>query len=176
MSKLKLAAPWTIYYRQLQALFKKDPEIKVLFDEDKPAVKLLVNNDDKAAALMSLLPEQKIFGNIVLKVLIVPANGEMIFPSTPPLPSPKFFNTLFTGNDALSFIQSVDLMTNTATFVVFKKEVVQFFNDDMSDIHGVCSTLYQDLAKEIFADTVPGVYFCTDIDDKSLGKPLGEWP
>ena len=50
------------------------------------------------------------------------------------------------------------------TYVVFKKEVVQYFNDSLGDIHGVCSTLMQDIAKDIFEDT-EGVYFCTDTEN-----------
>ena len=38
------------------------------------------------------------------------------------------------------------------------------------------STLYQEIADEIFGyGDVTGVYFNTDIE-ANLGKPLGEWP
>ena len=47
-------------------------------------------------------------------------------------------------------------------YVLFKKEVVQYDSDDISDFHGVCSTLYQDLAKEIIGED-EGIYFCTDV-------------
>lgn len=65
------------------------------------------------------------------------------------------------------------------TYVVFKNCVVQFFNDNLNDPHGIVSTLYQDIAAEIFAD-MPfpqdgGICFCTDTEHK-LGAPLGEWP
>ena len=30
---LKLAAPWTVFYRQVQALFKDDPEVKQVMKE-----------------------------------------------------------------------------------------------------------------------------------------------
>jgi hypothetical protein len=65
------------------------------------------------------------------------------------------------------------------TYVVFKNRVVQFFNDNLNDPHGVISTLYQDIADEIFAD-MPyqahgGIAYCTDVEH-NLGAPLGEWP
>ena len=47
------------------------------------------------------------------------------------------------------------------TYVVFVKEVVQYFNDDLGDANGVCSTLYQDIAKRLFTST-EGVFFCTN--------------
>ena len=52
-------------------------------------------------------------------------------------------------------------MTNPLTYVVLKKEVVQFFNDNLNDIHGLETTLYQTIAKDVFDGT--GVFFCTDI-------------
>lgn len=163
MEKVKLAAPWTIYYRQIQALFAKDPQIKVVFDEGAPAVKLLVDNTAKADALMSVLPMEKTFGNIALKIVVVPSNNKVESTGNPIV-------DLFTGNDALAFFQAVDLMTITATFVVFKKEVVQFFNDNMGDIYGICSTLYENLARELLGDAMRGVYYCTDIDNASAPK------
>jgi hypothetical protein len=57
---------------------------------------------------------------------------------------------------------------------VFEKKVVQFFNDQLDDINGNKSTLYQDIAKDVF-EKHEGVYFCTAADGK-LSKPLGEWP
>ena len=52
-------------------------------------------------------------------------------------------------------------MTNPITYVIFKKEVVQYYNDSLSDAHGMCSTLYQDIAKRIL-DADEGIFFCTN--------------
>lgn len=60
------------------------------------------------------------------------------------------------------------------TYVVFKNCVVQFFNDNLNDPHGIISTLYQEIAEEVL-ESVPNTYYCTDIEHK-LGMPLGEWP
>ena len=82
------------------------------------------------------------------------------------------------GNKAVSFIQEVGFMSNNKfMYVVFVKEIVQFYNDDIGDIRGLCHTLYQELAKIIFENRA-GVFFCTDVDKTNpyLGKPLGEWP
>ena len=169
MSKLKLAAPWTIYYRQMQALFNKDKDVRVIFDEDTPAVNIYVGNNTKAAALTKLLPEKQTFGNIVLKINVVPGNEGA-------QSSLGLIQDALYGNEAVVDIVPVTgVFTNPLLYVIFAKEVVQFFNDDLSDAHGICSTLYQDLAKEILGQ-LPGVYFCTDVDKDTLGKTLGEWP
>ena len=164
-----LSSPWIKFYREIEALFKEDPEIKIVYDEDEPEVKLYVENTEKAEAIAQLLPAAKAFGNVVLKITIIPANalGES--------PKASLFRKAFKGNPAFSFIASVEgIFTNPISYVVFKNKVVQFFNDDLSDINGNCSTLYQELAKDVFGET-DGIFFCTDTPD-NLGKPLGEWP
>ena len=62
-------------------------------------------------------------------------------------------------------------------YVVFKNCVVQFFNDNLNDAHGLISTLYQDIAADILdGPGTIGVYYCTDVEHGALGMPLGEWP
>ena len=167
---VRLAAPWTIFYRQVQVLFKKDPEIKVWYDERETKIKLYIDNADKAEALTKLLPEEKQFGNVNLKIEVV--SGTSRYEDTV-----SYIEEAFRGNEAVSEIKVVEtIFGQTFVYVVFKKEVVQFFNDDLTDLHGICSTLYQDIAKEVFG-YVDGVFFCTAIDDNArVGMPLGEWP
>jgi ubiquitin C len=85
----------------------------------------------------------------------------------------------FKNNDALSFIHCVETMfKDRVTYVVFRKTVVQYFCDNMMDIHGVKSTLYEDIARDVFEGVLDNnmISFCTDTYGVSLGKPLGEWP
>ena len=157
--KLGLSAPWTIYYRQIQALFDEDSDINVVFDEKDFSVKLYVENQEKADVLADLLPSKQVFGNVTLNIKVIPANEELN--EVADINDIQKFETLFDGNNAVSFVEKIQIQTNPMFFIVFKKEVVQFFVDDISDIHGLCSTLYQDLAKELF-EHHDGVYFCTD--------------
>lgn len=172
-NNFKLSAPWASYYRKVQALFGDDPEIKIVFDEDALTLHLLVDNPDKAEALTQLLPTEKTFGAVTLKIAVIPANVAAV-PSKVSL-----LKTAFMGNPALSFIASAsDIFTNPIHYVVFANKVVQYFNDDLGDVNGNCSTLYQEIAKDILGDG-DGIHYCTDTpgaDGKSLGAPLGEWP
>lgn len=157
-NKLSLSAPWAIYFRQIEALFKEDPEIKVIFDSEENEIKLYVESQDKADALGELLPEEKSFGEVTVKVTIIPANDEEIT-------TLKLIERAFRGNPALKYVKSTDpsLQTFGADYVVFKKEVVQYFNDSLADIYGQCSTLYQDIAKEVIElKAGDNIYFCTD--------------
>ena len=168
--KVGISAPWTLYYRMLEAMFAEDPEVKVVMDDDEPEVKLYVENSDKANALAELLPVEKEFGNVTLKVTVLLPNEN----------APKKSSLIakaFEGNPALKYICKAPNgeMSFAGTYVVFKNKVVQYFSDNLADIHGVTSTLYQDLAAELFgADN--DIFFCTDVTDENVGKPLGEWP
>ena len=164
---MKLSAPWVNFYNEIKALFEEDPEIKIAFDEEVPEVKLFVENPRKADALMQLLPTEKEFGNVTMKVTVVPADTEE---TKLDLISEAFF-----GNPILSYVWSADTPLGTFNYAVFENKVVQYFNDDISDINGNRSTLYQEIAKDVFG-TDGGVMFCTEARDNKLTKPLGEWP
>lgn len=175
MAKLGLSSPWVMYYRKLNALFKRDIEVQVIYNEDENEISLYVENSSKAAVLSELLPVEKDFGNVKIKIKVVPANNKM---------DVGFFETdtaidiAFRNNEIVSFIKTVDTVFGQIIYVVFKNEVVQFYSDDLGDYYGVCSTLAQDIAREVF-DCPQNVHFCTDIRDNDFagfGTPLGEWP
>lgn len=166
--KVKLSSPWINFYHEIVALFGEDPDIKIEYDEDELEIKLFVDNPTKADALTKLLPNERVFGRIVLKITVIPANDVNSSDSA-------LFQKAFEGNPAFSYIENVDgAFTFNASYVVFKNKVVQYFNDDLSDVNGFRSTLYQEIAKDVFGNT-NGIYFCTDVEGNT-GKPLGEWP
>ena len=160
MEKLTLSSPWVLYYRLLQNFFKEDPDVEVKLNEEEGVkeIKLYVEGVKKADALTALLPATKQFGNVLTKIIVVPANVQ----------SAKFqlLQDALEGNDAVSFFDTeYDPFTGKRTdFVVFNKEVVQYYIDDMMDLWGCKSALYEDMAREIF-EGLPGVFFCTDVDD-----------
>ena len=152
--EFKLSSPWVIFYNEINELFKRDPEIRVEYDNDIPEIKLFVNNLEKADALQQLLPTTKEFGGAVLKLTVVPANVSTVSKL-------DLFEKAFKGNPAFSYTKSVGGFSRpVGNFVVFDSEVVQYFNDDLTDINGNCTTLYQEIAKDVFGE-IPGLYFCT---------------
>lgn len=155
--EINLFSPWVIYYKKLEALFGKDKDIKMSFDNDELTVSMFINSQDKYEALSQLLPDEQQFGNVTLKIQLIPAN----------LNTSKIdvFRKAFNGNpvvtDIISISRDVIDTTNDFNYVVFKKEVVQYHDDSLDDPHGNCSTLYQEIAKEVFGNH-GGIYFCTD--------------
>lgn len=175
MSKLKLASPWATCFRQFKAFFQKDPDVRVIFDEDTPSIKIYAEDKTKAEALAYLIPTSKQFGNVTLQITIIPANGASINNGTYTSIRSAIVDAL-KCNKAVVGLQPVESAGFSALYVLFAREVVSYFNDNLGDLNGMTSTLYQDLANEIFQNH-NGVFFCTEPGNGlSLGKPLGEWP
>jgi len=165
---MKLSAPWIEYYQKIEALFGQDPEIRVVYEEEGKEIKLYVENARKADALAQLLPAEKTFGNVTLKITVLPANVDNQDPLT-------LIQEAFAGNPALDYVQEAETLFGKMYYAVFANKVVQYFNDDIGDINGLKSTLYQDIAKDVFKPELT-LHYCTNTSDNSLRKPLGEWP
>ncbi len=158
MARVNLSPPWIIYYREVNAFFEHDPDVKVLFDDDKSEIKLYVSDSDKAKALSELFPVEKVFGEVRLKITIIPANGASFgFKSS----NYSTVQAALKNNSIVDRIETVSGLFNyDLHYVLFKKEVVQYFTDNLGDYNGYCSTLYENIARDIFGDVV-GVFFCT---------------
>ena len=156
MARLRLEPPWETYYKELNLLLGQDPEIQILYDSYEQEIKIYSEDEDKTNALNVLLPPEKEFGNVKVTILIVPANIKKVKTTDY---SPELFEDLFAGNPCVADIETTTGIYE-ATYVVFAKEVVQYHNDDIGDINGNCTTLYQEIAKRIFENHA-GVHFCT---------------
>ena len=174
MALLNLSSPWVIFYREVQALFAEDPSVHVVYDEQENHINLYVDKGDKAEALSLLLPDKKMFGDVTVRLSIIPANnGDGLFGD---YDKAELFEIAFFDNNAYSFSKTITgVFTNNLTYVVFKKKVVQYFNDDLGDAFGLCSTLYQNIAKDVFKE-MDGVYYSTDKDDNPFDGYKVNWP
>lgn len=179
--RMKLSPPWCTYISELTALFGEDPEIKINYDNFGRVIKLFVSNQEKADALCSLLPTCKYYGNVDLMIDVIPPSGEKQYISSYK-DIKSIYEAAFKGNPVFSFVHEVQgIFSNSIIYVVFKNKVVQFFNDNLNDVYGNVSTLYQEIAKDVFEHDIrdenepENVFYCTDVDGK-LKKPFGEWP
>jgi len=154
---LKLSAPWNTYVRKIKALFGKDPQIKIAYDESTMRLVLYVDDPSKREALKLLLPTKREFGNVVLDVTVM-SSTTMGYSSKEALlraafrDNPVFFDTDTVNPDGCS---------SPFTYISFANETVQLWNDNLSDMHGLETTLYQDIAREVL-DLPGGVYCCTE--------------
>ena len=161
---LKLSPPWCTYYSEITAMFANDEGVKVKVDDSKKTVSLFVEDADKADALSQILVTEKNFGNVNVSVNVIPADtvgGSNL----------TLFERAFKGNSALSFTTEDQKGLFSMAYVVFVPEIVQFFNDDLSDVHGLASMLYADIARDIFRADL-NVSFCTDAINKKGLKAI----
>lgn len=172
--KTKLSPPWIETLSKLTAMFGEDPDINIVYNGEYN-VKLYVNDVDKANALYFLLKDEYHYGNILFTVEVIPPNGEHNYKLKETI---ELYEKAFKNNSVLSFIHKVDgIFGFNAIYVVFKNKVVQYFNDNLNDIYGNTSTLYEDIARDIFEGGTyinNGVFYCTDVADNKLKKP--NWP
>ena len=164
----KISAPWITYMKELTAMFSEDPEVRVVYNDEDKEVKLYVDSIDKANALEKILCKEKTFGNVTLKVTVYP-------PNTDDDQLTDIFYKALSGNPALSMTVPAQTVLGSFNYIVFENRVVQFFNDQLDDLNGNKSMLYQDIARDIFNPELNACY-CTEALDKNLKKPLGEWP
>lgn len=154
MDRAKLNAPWYRIIHEYEALFKGDKEVTVAWNENNMRIDLLVSNPRKADALTRLLPSMYKIGQADIEVRVVPS-----FPDTIDL-----FRQAFEGNSAVSRIETD---ARGFDYVAFNRDVIQFYNNDISDINGNETTIYEDIARDIFKDNKSdGIFFCTEGESK----------
>ena len=178
---LKLQPPWYELHEQFKALFGQDPEISVDFDSGKLKIALRVESAKKAAALDRLIPMSYPMGGRDLSVSVVPGNkvGDLL-----PEDAEKVdvVAAAFDGNPVVKQVRRVSKgMFKDLVYCVFRKEVVQYPNDNLGDVNGNKSTLMECIARELMP--VKDVFFCTSAvgglqggESAACDAPLGEWP
>ena len=155
-NKMKLSSPWITYYHKVQALFEKDDSVTVDFDESNCFLNIVVKEDtEKGEAIQKLFPSEIVFGNNIMKINVITIKKEI------QMSIAQIFVNAFKNNPIIEdVINKSDILRNDQIYVMFQNKVVQFFNDDIYDYNGVCSTLYQDIAKDVFKDFAD-VHYCT---------------
>ena len=163
MAKLQVSPPWITYYNELREFFKEDMDIKIIYDEEANDISIYVSDPQRAAALEHFIPSEKEFGSVKLNINIIPPNNpnrsKALRPATPTIETalcgnPHVKNIIKTGGPF------------AATYVIFEREVVQYFDDNLGDYYGNISTLWQNIAKNIF-ENCSGIFFCTSNSDST---------
>lgn len=156
---VKLSSPVEMVHHRLAAFFKGDKDIIVgEIDYDSYVLDVTVTNAEKYAALSRIMETHFDFGNLHLDIdLIYERSKEE---EADPL---EDLETVLEGNPLFKKMEYIKSMGAEFNFCIFNKEVVQYFDDILSDPHGQRSTLAQDMAPEIF--NVKNVMYCTDSED-----------
>ena len=162
---MKLSAPWYTYQRKVKTLFALDSEIEVgdvyECEDGDYAFEITVYNPAKFIALDRVMPKVVEFGKVKLKVGVSDAKVNSTATAI------ELYKTIFKNNMIVKDIVDAKDFTGTLHgYVRFQPDVLQFFNDDISDYNGLWSGLAQDIAREVF--TNQNVHFCTaDLTENS---------
>ena len=159
-----LSSPWEQVHHALLALFAKDPYITVEGIDDDMVLTIVVSNMDKFNAMVRVLKTKYDFGNVKLKINVINNIDEKHERDTEFMDDAEALGVLFEGNPLFARIDKTKQSIIPVTynfFCVFKKKVLQYYNDDISGLNGMKSILAQDIAREVFE--VEDVSFCTDL-------------
>lgn len=138
-------APWDTYVSSVRALFGGDEAVNVVFDRPAKTLTLYVAGDEKCNAIDKLMPDVKDFGGFVMKIRVVPANGKLADEN--PVAT---IEAAFKGNPAISRVVCLsNVFTRPIVYVEFENRVVQYWDDDLSSLEGLRSTLFETLAEEV---------------------------
>lgn len=158
MSEVKLTPPWYTFRNQIRYTYGMSPFITVneLVQVEKYYVLSITSCSEAVAyALRQVLPLEKIFGNLTVLVKVFGPTGSEIFISdesyTPQSLAKLFctalsYNPLFVG--AIPFEYDPNLPFMKSVYIVITPTVIQFFNDDLSDL---CSN-YNEVAAKVFQE------------------------
>jgi len=164
-SKLKnnvvgLQSPWVTTYNKIKALFERDDDLEITgITNDGEGVytfSIISANSTKLNSIERILKNEFVFGNVKLVVKFVYENKVDAVTAAD-------FKNAFNGNNVLRKVETVDtVLANDVNYVIFSKEIVQFFNDDIGDYFGNYNGLFEDIARECFKEEIRANY-CTDI-------------
>ncbi len=159
-----LSPPWYTYHHKLVAMFSRDKDVRVRnlaeLGEGRYETLILVNEIRKAQALKTLLKQPEM-GNITFHITILGPNEDSVeLPGRPHYQEWELFENALTGNECFVGIDKDTLGYFSMKYCIFKKEVIQFWNDNLADYKGNTSCLMESIAREIFNSKE--TQFCTE--------------
>lgn len=162
-----MQSPWVTYNDYLKAIFDGDKEVTVqdvvTGDDGNYYISVLVANSIKASAIDQILKKDVPMGNVNLHVDVECTSND----------AGNVYEAAFAGNPHFSRFVTLETPFHTEmSFCIMTKEVIQFYNDDISDPWGNYNGLAEDIMKEI---TIPNenVSYATEaVDPNANVEPV----
>ncbi|MNN19903.1 MULTISPECIES: hypothetical protein [Clostridium] len=159
-SGTKLSPPWVTQRNKIACTIGLDPQVEVGELEErsceKYVVRILVNDNKKAKAIANMLVPEYVYGESRLKIKVYAPCEIRVYPRIHKLNGEELSKLL---TDALGgnplyrgFVITDGIIPNVVAETVgqvvgiIKKEIVQFFNDDITDLCGN----YNEVASKVF--------------------------
>ena len=168
----KLSPPWWTVQKKIKAMFKDDPDIEIKSvskggDASGVTYVLYLDTPDanKALALKNILKTEYHFGGVSLKIVIRVTNKIDESLKRSDTTYDNYLDALATTPAVVDIRHVVDMFGTKWIVIDFKKEVVQFWNDDLTDYYGNWNGLYTDIATDIFKYNPAVKYTIAETDD-----------
>jgi hypothetical protein len=147
--------PWITLWNAINASVGNDAAVTVsaLDKSILPyVVPIKVRSKRRAIALASLMKLRHDFGNVAVIIVVKDGAGNVPTPVVPRSASELagLVSTAFRSNGWFRGVAVRDLMGRKRVFQIFAKRVIQFHNDDLSDLYGN----YNNVAASVFADVL----------------------
>ena len=170
----RLSPPWYTYFNFIKESIGSDPWVRVLDMKEVSGSHYIIQinalREEKARALATILALRQSFGNIVVDMEVL-FNGRGVSPYEPPLTNDDLLR-IFTqalGTNTYFEIAKPGGFVGISIFPIFKKEVIQFFNDDISDYYNNFNGVAADVFREVLRPDVYG----THINPSTAQGPAG---
>ncbi|WP_370872872.1 hypothetical protein [Croceifilum oryzae] len=174
-NNVELSPPWVTYFNEIKYSVGADPGVTVgplIPVGDVYLIIVTVSGNEKAKAIATLLNPTITFGNVEAFVVVINTDGEQVFPLPCPLNAflvASIVQTALTGNEFFQKVVVQPQLPNqpNAVYPVFKPEVIQFFNDDISNLcnnfTGVAANVFQDVLRNEICEV--SILFSTSCDE-----------
>jgi len=169
-TNLKLSAPWVTYFKMVCNLLSGDPEIRmpktITEGEDgKCSFWIESTNATKIIALSKILKNEIQMGNITITISFRCINDDFGVDLQGDVTGADYTNA-FTGNPLFSKVVT-EIFPGDAKvyYAVFKREIISFFNDDMTDYHANAHFIVADLVKQVINESTT-VNVCTEYEEE----------
>jgi hypothetical protein len=163
-----LSPPWYRLYNEILYSVGRDPGVTVdpLDTSTNPyVITLHVKSPQQASALASIMIPTHTYGNVVVNVLVRDSQGNMASPASVNSTSDvtnAYVNALATNPLLVAIFPPVATPFGQSLPVIFGREVVQFFDDDLSEAYsnfnGVAATVFADVLQTSFGNTFQVVF------------------
>jgi hypothetical protein len=164
---MNLSAPWYTYAKKVKAFFAYDDDVTVGDLEDldggEYSLTITVADPTKAYALQKIIQPDTEFGDIHVYTKVALEGVE----------SPEeILRAAFKGHSAVADVAKKLVPGGKYVYLRFLPEIIQFFDDDISDYSGNHTELINKVAENIFEFDDFCAWTCI-VDLKENGKAEG---
>lgn len=141
---MNLSAPWYTYAKKVKAFFARDKEVTVgeleKLEDGSYLLTITVKNPTKAYALEKLVRPDTAFGDTHVFTTVVLEGAEG---------TEEIFKAAFKGHLAVADVAKKLVPGGKVVYLRFLPEIIQFFDDDISDYSGNYTELINKVAEDI---------------------------